>query len=83
MSAAAVMFDRQPALCQCGGVLTELNFPITMPKAKAKWLGIDVKAAGRSPYKGTYRFEGLCCAAACKRITGTIYTPKGVVFSTR
>jgi hypothetical protein len=70
-------------ICQCGGLLTELDFPIVKPKAKAVWLGLSIKEAGRSPYRGAYRFKGLCCAAGCKRISGTIFDPKGTIYSTR
>lgn len=71
-------------VCQCGGKLTELDFPITKPKAKADWLSIDIKQAGSRSYRGQYRFKGLCCATGCKRINnGVIFDPKGAVVSTR
>ena len=74
---------KDPAMrCGCGGKLTELDFPITKPKAKAKWFSLNIREAGRSPYRGTYRFKGHCCATGCQRITGRIYDPKGAIFLT-
>jgi len=68
-------------VCKCGGELTRLDFPIKTGKAKARWLGISLAEARKRP--GLYRFEGLCCAKGCKRITGNLYGPDGALVEKR
>jgi hypothetical protein len=41
-------------ICHCGGQLTELDFPIVKPKAKAQWLAVGIKEAGRGRFRGVY-----------------------------
>lgn len=68
-------------VCKCGGVMTRLDFDIKTGKAKARWLGISLAEARKR--RGVYRFEGLCCAKGCKRITGNLCSPDGAIIETR